>query len=149
VPRRVTSGTSLRVGLFLLGGVLLASPATAILPAQGSVVFASGGPSSEEKAIQKVLESYVHAIESRDLTLFKAVKPNLSPDEERRARKAFESLSSQAVVMTINMVEVREAEAVVRVSRRDTINGSIVSSFPQTFSMVKGKDGWSIRDITR
>ena len=133
-------------------GLLLALATLAGVPARAAtfadnVVFASATTSGEERAIQKVLESYVRAIESRDLELFKSVKPNLTPDEERRARKAFESVKSQAVAMTINTVEVRDMEAVVHVNRRDTINGSIVSSFPQTFALVKGKEGWRIRDI--
>src|SRR5262245_1592963 len=133
----------LLLAMAALGGV---APARAAVFAD-NVVFASAAPSTEERAIQKVLESYVHAIESRDLELFKSVKPNLTPEEERRARKAFESVKSQAVAMTINAVEVKDAEAVVHVNRRDTINGSIVSSFPQTFALVKGKEGWRIREI--
>jgi hypothetical protein len=141
--RTVRATAGLLLALAALGG---AAPARARTFAD-NVVFASAAPSAEERAIQKVLESYVHAIESRDVELFKSVKPNLTPDEERRARKAFESVKSQVVAMTINTVEVKDTEAVVRVSRRDTINGSIVSSFPQTFALVKGKEGWRIRDI--
>jgi hypothetical protein len=37
----------------------------------------------------------------------------------------------------------------VRVSRRDTINGSIVSSFPQSFTLTKAHNDWSIREIGR
>jgi hypothetical protein len=145
--RRRAGAVRLIAGLALATGGLAAPSARAVAFAD-NVVFASASPSSEERAIQKLLKSYVHAIESRDVDLFKSVKPNLTADEERRARKAFESVKSQAVAMTINTVEVKDAEAVVRVNRRDTINGSIVSSFPQTFALVKGKDGWRIRDIT-
>jgi hypothetical protein len=53
------------------------------------------------------------------------------------------------VKITIVSVEVQALEAVVRVSRRDTINGSIVSSFPQTFRLAKNKTGWSIQEIGR
>jgi len=52
-------------------------------------------------------------------------------------------------VMTIQSIEVQGDEALVRVSRRDTINGTIVSSFPQTFVLAKGKDDWSIREMRR
>ena len=51
--------------------------------------------------------------------------------------------------MTILSAEVQGAQATVKVSRRDTINKSIVSSFPQTFALEKAKDGWFIRDIGR
>jgi hypothetical protein len=112
--------------------------------------FSSGRAAGEEKVIRRLLEGYVRAIEGKDIEQFRAVKPSLSSDEERKARKAFESLQSQAIAMTIQSVEVQEGQALVRVNRRDIINGSIVSSFPQTFVLVtKGRDEWSIREIGR
>ena len=42
-----------------------------------------------------------------------------------------------------------EGKATVKVTRRDTLNGSIVSSFPQTFQLVKEPAGWMIADIGR
>ena len=129
-----------------IGAALLASGAlfAADLPA------APLSPSSpEETAIRKLIADYGRAIETKDLDLFKTVKPNLTKDEERRARSAFESVQSQVVKITIVSVEVQALEAVVRVSRRDTINGSIVSSFPQTFRLAKNKTGWSIQEIGR
>ncbi len=115
----------------------------------GASAFSGAKVSSEERAIRRLLENYVRAIESKDVERFRAVKPNLSPDDERKARKAFESLQSQAIVMTIQSVEVQEAEALVRVGRRDTINGTIVSSFPQSFTLAKTRDDWTIREIGR
>jgi hypothetical protein len=108
---------------------------------------AAPAPSPEEVAIRKVIADYAKAIETKDLELFRTVKPNLTKEEERRARAAFESVQSQVVKITILSVEVQALEAVVRVSRRDTINGSIVSSFPQTFRMAKSKTGWTIQEI--
>lgn len=113
------------------------------------VVFPDASPSPQQNAIKKVLEDYVRAIETRDIILFKAVKPNLTADEERRAKKAFENIQSQTVEMIIKSIEVRQAEATVKVSRRDTINTSIVSGFHQTISMAKDKDGWTIQEIAR
>ena len=117
----------------------------------GEVVAVAGafsGPSAlEEHPVLRVLEAYVRAIEVKDVDLFRTVKPNLSTEEERRARKAFDSLQSQTIVMTVLSVEVRAASATVKVSRRDTINKSIVSSFPQTFALDRARDGWSIREI--
>jgi hypothetical protein len=77
------------------------------------------------------------------------VKPNMTKEEERRARASFEGVQSQVVNIKILSVDIQALEAVVRVSRRDTINGSIVSSFPQTFRMSKGQGGWSIHEIGR
>jgi hypothetical protein len=105
-------------------------------------------PSSpEDIAVRKVIADYGRAIETKDLGLFKTVKPNLSPDEERRTRLAFETVKSQVIKITVVSVDVQGTDAVVRVSRRDTINGSLVSSFPQTFRLARGKAGWSIQEI--
>ena len=104
---------------------------------------------AEERALQRVLEAYVRVIEVKDVDLFRTVKPNLSPAEERRPGKVFESFQSQTIIMTILSVEVQGTQATVKLSRRDTINKSIVSSFPQTFVLEKARDGWFIRDIGR
>jgi len=132
------------LGLELARGAAWAETSTG---SRTPVVFADANPSPQQNAVKKILEEYVRAIETRDIALFKAVKPNLTADEERRAKKAFENIQSQTIEMTIQSFEVRDAEATVKVSRRDTINASIVSGFLQTFSMAKDKDGWSIREI--
>jgi hypothetical protein len=113
----------------------------------GASAFAGPQAQAEERALRKVLEGYVRAIEARDVEAFRVVKPNLSGEEEKRVRKAFASLQSQEIVMTIQAVELKDAEATIRVSRRDTINGSIVSSFPQTFTLARAREGWIIQEI--
>ena len=109
--------------------------------------FATSGARAEEPALRKVLERYVQAIENKDLAAFRSVKPNLSAEEELRARKAFESVQSQVITMTVLAAEVRDSEAVLKVSRRDTINQTIVSSFPQTITLARGREGWTIQAI--
>jgi len=103
----------------------------------------------EETAIRKVIADYAKAIENKDLELFKNVKPNLSSDEEKRARSAFASIQSQVVKITFLSIDVKERQAIVKVTRRDTINGSIPGAFPQTFNMSKGRTGWVIDEIGR
>lgn len=114
-----------------------------------SALGADEPPSAEDAAIRKVIADYGRAIETKDLDLFKSVKPNLTEDEQRRTRTAFEAVKSQVVTITITAVVIDETDAVVRVSRRDTINGSLVSSFPQTFRLARGKAGWAIQEIGR
>ena len=109
--------------------------------------FATPSAKAEELALRKALERYERAIESKDLELFRAVKPNLSTDEEQRMRKAFQSVQSQEIEMTVLAAEVRDGEAILKVSRRDTINQSIVSSFPQTFTLTRAREGWIIQGI--
>jgi len=100
-------------------------------------------------SIRKVLEAYIRAVEAKDLAMFRTVKPNLSEEEEKRARIAFKSIQSQVVKMNVLALDVKDGKATVKVSRRDTINGSIVSSFPQTFQLAKVPAGWTIQDIGR
>jgi len=104
---------------------------------------------SDETAIRKVIGDYAKAIESKDLGLFKAVKPNLNPDEEKRTKAAFASIRSHVVKITFLSIDMKEHQAVVKVTRRDTINGSIPGAFPQTFNMSKGRAGWVIDEIGR
>jgi hypothetical protein len=119
-------------------------------PAYGfELQSATAAVASDETAIRKVIGDYAKAIESKDVVLFKTVKPNLSPEEEKRARAAFASIQSQVVKITFLSIEVKEHQAVVKVTRRDTINGSIPGAFPQTFNMSKGRAGWVIDEIGR
>jgi hypothetical protein len=117
--------------------------------APSAVTLPSRDLSTEATGIRKVLEAYVRAVEAKDLQMFRAVKPNLSGEEEKRARMAFKSIQSQVVKMNVLALEVKDGKATVKVSRRDTINGSIVSSFPQTFQLAKEPAGWTIQDIGR
>jgi hypothetical protein len=113
------------------------------------VSLPSGSVPSEAAGIRKVLEAYIRAVEAKDVAMFRSVKPNLSDEEEKRVRTAFKSVQSQTVKMNVLSVEVKETHATVKVARRDTINGSIVSSFPQTFELAKEAAGWTIQDIGR
>jgi hypothetical protein len=129
--------------------VVLASFAPADAAYEPDLQSASVAASADETAIRKVIGDYAKAIENKDLELFKAVKPNLSLDEEKRARSAFASIQSQVVKITFLSIDMKEHQAVVKVTRRDTINGSIPGAFPQTFTMSKGRTGWVIDEIGR
>jgi hypothetical protein len=114
-----------------------------------AVTLPSGELSTEATSIRKVLEAYVRAVEAKDVQMFRTVKPNLTEEEEKRVRAAFKSVQSQVVKMNVLALDVKDGKATVKVSRRDTINGSIVSSFPQTFQLAKEAAGWMIQDIGR
>src|SRR5206468_10662734 len=111
-----------------------------------AVTLPSGTLGTEAIGIRKVLDAYIKAVEAKDVQMFRAVKPNLSDEEERRVRAAFKSIQSQVVKMNGLSLDVKDAKATVKVSRRDTINGPIVSSFPQTFQLAKQTAGWQIED---
>ncbi len=129
--------------------VVLALSAPADAAYQPDLQSAAAAASLDESAIRKVIADYAKAIENKDVELFKSVKPNLSADEEKRARNAFASIQSQVVKITFLSIDMKEHQAVVKVTRRDTINGSIPGAFPQTFTLSKGRTGWVIDEIGR
>ena len=71
---------------------------------------------SDEDAIRKVLANYVQAIESKDLSLFASVKPNLSADERSRLEKSFATIDSHQIDVAISAVEIQGSQASVRIT---------------------------------
>ena len=109
-----------------------------------------GGPplaSAQEPAIRKVITDYGRAIEGKDIALFKAVKPNLTPDEENRLQENFKMIKSQQVGIAIQAVQVEGTQATVKVSRQDTINGNKIKPIQQVFRLAQSGGAWSIQSI--
>jgi tetratricopeptide (TPR) repeat protein/predicted Ser/Thr protein kinase len=111
------------------------------LPAAGPAL------SGQEPAIRKVIADYGRAIEGKDIALFKAVKPNLTPDEAKRLQEAFKAIKSQQVAITVDGVAVDGGQATVKVSRQDTINGKPVQAIRQVFHLAQAGGGWAIQSI--
>jgi hypothetical protein len=134
-------GRSLLTRAFRSGGpvLLLLAP----------VVAAADGTKAQEEGVKRLLTTYEHAIESKDLALFRSVKPNLTAEEERRLRKAFESTKTHAVTITVDGMECQEKSCVVHLIRRDTLDATIVSSFPQTLRLSQTHEGFVIDEIGR
>jgi hypothetical protein len=105
-------------------------------------------PANEEPAIRRVIADYERAIETRDLALFRTVKPNLSGQEERTLRATFAQVRSHQIEMTLGPIELDGTQARVRLSRQDTIDGKPYS-FQQTLTLAKDGGSWSIREIGR
>jgi hypothetical protein len=93
-----------------------------------------------------VVDEYARAIQSKDLELFRAVKPNLSAEEEKRLRAVFKQYKSYKVSATVTSIQLDAPLARVRISRQDTIDGKPFT-LQQLLTMVKGPDGWTIREI--
>jgi serine/threonine protein kinase len=126
-------------------------PATVPIPGVGPRLTGppvQPAPPVEEPAIRKVLDDFERAVASKDVALLKAVKPNLSPEDEKRFREIFKMIKSYQVSVTIAEIKVDGAQAKVRLARRDTIDGRPVNSQP-TFVLVKGPSGWTIRDFAQ
>ena len=106
----------------------------------------SGSAPADDAAIRRVVEEYGRAIQAKDLGLFRAVKPNLSADEEKRLRNIFKQVKSYKVAISVVSMKIEGAEAQVRVSRQDTVDGNPFQ-LQQLLTMVRAGDGWVIRDI--
>jgi len=135
-------------GRFLrLTGVwlLLTSPLSHALALNA---LADSTSADDDAAIRKLITDYRKAIQTKDLALFKTVK-QVTDEEERRVKRAFESIKSQEVEITVLAIDVKGDKANVKATRRDVIDGSFVASFPQNFVMSKGARGWSITEITK
>jgi hypothetical protein len=104
----------------------------AIFDDASAITLPSGDLSTEATGIRKVLEAYVHAVEAKDVQMFRAVKPNLSEEEEKRARR-LKSVQSQVEDERARpgrgWTERRRSR-----SRRDTIN--VIVAFPD-FQLAK------------
>ena len=106
----------------------------------------------DDAAIRRVVASYARAIESKDLSLFRSVKPNLTPEEQRRLEAGFRAVTSQRVAITIDLIERRGQDAVVRVRRHDTIQVGArqqTADSQQTMTLTRAGAAWVIREIGR
>jgi serine/threonine protein kinase len=104
------------------------------------------GGAADDAAIRKVVEDFARAVQGKDLVLYRAVKPNLSADEEKRLRAIFKQAKSYKVVVTGVTIQFEGAEAKVRVSQQHTVDGASFA-LQQLLTMVKTPTGWIIRDI--
>jgi tetratricopeptide (TPR) repeat protein len=109
----------------------------------------TAAPVDEEPAIRKVIADFGRAIESKNLTLYKSLRPNLSADDERRLKAAFEGSPSQQVSMAVGTIQLTGSEARVRVTRRDTFKGRSQDPVQQTLVLSKGPGGWTIREVSQ
>jgi tetratricopeptide (TPR) repeat protein len=105
----------------------------------------------EEVAIRQVLADYERAIETKNISLFREVKPNLSSSDEKRLTDGFRATDSQQVELTVNAIVIEGDSATVHANRQDIIvvrgrsqNGN---SRPQSFVLSKAGGKWVIVQI--
>ena len=104
----------------------------------------------DDASIRRLVTTYGRAIESKDLALFRVIKPNLSSQEERRLRDAFRDISSQRVTLSVLSISRHGDEASVAVRRRDTIQAAgrqQTAESHQTLRVAKTNGNWIITDI--
>jgi len=106
----------------------------------------------DDAAIRQVIATYARAIETKNVALFKAVKPNLSSEEQRRLEDSFRAVSSQRVNITILSITRHGREASVQMRRRDDIDAGgrrQTADSQQTVTLDRIGNTWVIREIGR
>jgi hypothetical protein len=102
--------------------------------------------------IRRVIATYARAIETKDVSLYRSVKPNLSAAEQRTIEDGFRAVTSQRVAVTIQSIEHRGQEARVRLRRHDVIQAGgrqQTADSQQTLTLTRTQAGWVIREIGR
>ena len=106
----------------------------------------------DDAAIRRVVATYARAIETKDLGLYRTVKPNLSAAEQRTIEDGFKAVASQRVTITIQSIERHPQDALVRLRRQDVIQVSgrqQTADSQQTMRLARTPAGWVIREIGR
>jgi hypothetical protein len=107
---------------------------------------------SDDAAIRRVIGIYERAIESKDLTLFRSVRPSLSADEERRLRAGFDQVDRQQIDIRIESIAVTGDTATVRLTRQDVVQRggrSQTTASSQTLRLARRGGGWIIVELGR
>ena len=108
---------------------------------------------NDDVLITRVVEAWAHAIETKDLAAYRALKPNMTAAEQRRIEDGFRAVSSQRVTITILGIEKRgPQQALVRLRRRDVIvadGRQQTTATQQTITVIRAGSNWVIRDIGR
>jgi serine/threonine-protein kinase len=105
-------------------------------------------PASEEPAVRRVIAQYAEAMQNKDLNRLRGIMPNMSGADEETLRAAFANKGWRLKDLAVSSVIVENDHATVRASRSDTVDGKTQPGY-QTFTLIKGAGGWTIRSIGR
>ncbi len=100
---------------------------------------------ASEAEVRRVIEEYARAMQTRDLALYRALKPNLSAEDERRLREAFKNSRTDRVGITVESVDIDGDRAAVRATRQDVIDGRPTRAVVQTFRLVRVGSAWQLQ----
>jgi hypothetical protein len=98
-----------------------------------------------------VIATYKTAIETKNVALYRSVRPGLSAAEEARLRESFRQVESQQVSITAEEIRVEGRTATARVSRQDVIvspGRKQLQNIRQTIRLEKTATGWIITSIS-
>jgi len=123
------------------------TPASPSAPAAKTVPSTASNPRAEVRA---ALDSYVRAVETKDIGLLRQVRPSLTDEEIARTRASYEIKRSQKVDLRVDEITINgdEAQAVGR--REDVITLKDGQRLRQdlkfTYTLKRGSRGWVIQE---
>jgi hypothetical protein len=102
-------------------------------------------PRSADAEIRRVIAEYARAMQARDIALYRALKPDLSAEDEKRLREAFKNMKTERVGIAVESIEIDGDRATVRATRQDVIDGRPTKAVVQTFRLVRVGPAWQIQ----
>ncbi len=90
-------------------------------PASPTPTAPPAAAESDDAAIRRTLATYAMAVEKKDISLFRSVRPALSAAEETRLRDSFKQVESQQVTLDVEDIRVEGRAATVRLARTDSL----------------------------
>jgi len=107
---------------------------------------------SDDAQVRRALDTYVRAIEHKDIALFRSVRPSLSADEERRLRASFAQVEKQTIELKVDALAITGDTADAKVTRVDTVQAggrAQTSRSNQTIRLARRGGTWVIVELGR
>jgi serine/threonine protein kinase len=124
-------------------------------PAAATTTPATSPPPSppptetDEAAIRRVIRTYEQAIETKDIVLYRSVRPGLRATEETTLRNSFRQVDSQEVDIRVDSLTVTGRTATARIARTDTLvtgGRRQTQKSSQTLRFERTPAGWVIAE---
>ena len=96
-----------------------------------------------------MIQIYEQAIETKDIALFRSVRPNLTRAAETVLMNSFRQIDSQEIDMRVESLRIDGRTASARLVRRDTLitaGRRQVQNSTQTLRFEKTEAGWIITE---
>ena len=107
-------------------------------------------PSNPRAEVRAALDSYVRAIETRDIGLLRQVRPNLTEDEINRTRATNDIKRSQKVDLRVDEITINGDEAQAQGRREDVIilkdGQRLRQELKFAYTLKRGSRGWVIQE---
>lgn len=115
-----------------------------VVPAISTPPQSAAPLESEQTAVRSVIGDFRRAVASRDLALYKKLRPSLTPAEEATLRRNFREVGPQVLDFDVQNIDVAGTQATARVVVTGSVNGEKLPSHTWTIRLVRGETGWTI-----